>query len=486
MPLRSTSDDAVFDRSVAAFSLERGRFEKMASYVSGLISDHCGGGLIHTTEHRAKMVDSFDKKCRKLNSDDTLRYPRPLENITDLAGVRVIVFLRDSVDVVCNEIGKIFEIVEQEDVGERVYLKGKFGYQSKHLIIRLGDDRKGLVENKSLQNLVCEIQVRTLLQHAWAEMEHDIQYKGEIDIPLDLNKRFSALAGLLEIADREFASIQRDSEALKIAVKDDAITDLTQQNLNVNQDGKSEISEERLALDARDLIGQGRYLDAIDYFTLKIKAEPRSYTLLIGRARAHFLAGDVRSAITDLDSADQISGDVHFTTRLRGIIEGGDDPRKAVLPQQTSAQISADRFSASRSTREGDGVRAFEDYCKLEEAGYNRAYSLFGKAMACALERDTQGARNFLRSLELRPGTPMAVNICALSCILDIIDRADPVPGLDRLQVMIQEAPYYDLGISLFGDLRSGFQIKAFFDQDRIGAIFLRLAELAKEPAPQD
>ena len=472
MPHGPEHEQSEFDRSVAAFSRERVRYEKLASYVCGLITDHCGGGMIHTTEHRAKTVESFSKKCRKLSENGEIRYQRPLEQITDLAGVRVIVFLRDAVDVVCAEIGRLFEVVEQEDVGERVYLKGKFGYQSKHMLIKLGDDRRGLVENKVIGDLTCEIQVRTLLQHAWAEMEHDIQYKGEIDVPLDLNKRFSALAGLLEIADREFASIQRDSGALKAAVKEDAITDLTQQSLSESHDAKGDASEEQLALDARELIGQGRYTEAIDLYTRKIGAEPRSYTLFIGRARAHFLIGNVRDAIADLNSADLISGDAHVTARLRGIIERGDDPRKAMRPTDASASFSAGRLSASRAMKQGDGVRAFEEYSRLEAAGYNRAYSLLGKSLACALERDTQGARNFLNSLEIRPGTPMGVNILAVTCILEVIDGQSPTSSIERLNTLLNEVPDYDLNISSLNDLRGGFKVKGYQDRQFIEEIF--------------
>ena len=54
------------------------------------------------------------------------------------------------------------------------------------------------------------IQVRTVLQHAWAEFEHDIRYKGTIPdehVP-DFDRRFTLAAGLLELADREFSTIR--------------------------------------------------------------------------------------------------------------------------------------------------------------------------------------------------------------------------------------------------------------------------------------
>lgn len=55
----------------------------------------------------------------------------------------------------------------------------------------------------------CEIQIRSVLQHAWAEIEHDIGYKSEITIPKEMRRSFSRIAGLLEIADKEFDSIRQ-------------------------------------------------------------------------------------------------------------------------------------------------------------------------------------------------------------------------------------------------------------------------------------
>ena len=52
-----------------------------------------------------------------------------------------------------------------------------------------------------------EVQIRSILQHTWAEIEHDLQYKDE-SIPRELRRRFARLAGLLEIADAEFMGIR--------------------------------------------------------------------------------------------------------------------------------------------------------------------------------------------------------------------------------------------------------------------------------------
>jgi putative GTP pyrophosphokinase len=54
------------------------------------------------------------------------------------------------------------------------------------------------------------VQIRTVLQHAWAEFEHDIRYKGTVpeEHAHDLDRRFTLAAGLIELADREFSAIR--------------------------------------------------------------------------------------------------------------------------------------------------------------------------------------------------------------------------------------------------------------------------------------
>ena len=55
-----------------------------------------------------------------------------------------------------------------------------------------------------------QVQIRTVLQHAWAEFEHDIRYKGTVpdEHARDFDRRFTLAAGLLELADQEFSTIR--------------------------------------------------------------------------------------------------------------------------------------------------------------------------------------------------------------------------------------------------------------------------------------
>lgn len=95
----------------------------------------------------------------------------------------------------------------------------RFGYLSLHYICKLRPERLKLVEYRRFDGLLVEIQVRSILQHAWAEIEHDLGYKTPAAIPQPIRRRFSRLAGLLEVADTEFIHIRNELEAYSAQVK---------------------------------------------------------------------------------------------------------------------------------------------------------------------------------------------------------------------------------------------------------------------------
>lgn len=172
---------------------------------------------IHSIEARAKAIDSFGNKASMPSPDDPTRpyYPNPLSDITDLAGVRVIVFLPRTLGMVDSVIQAQFEVTEKTDKTLILLEEEKFGYASIHYLVRFKENRTNLLEYSRFKNLVAEIQLRTILQHAWAEIEHDIQYKAVETIPSIIRRRFMSLAGVLEIADREFQAIQDNDESIR-------------------------------------------------------------------------------------------------------------------------------------------------------------------------------------------------------------------------------------------------------------------------------
>jgi hypothetical protein len=144
-----------------------------------------------------------------------LKYTRPLEQITDLAGIRVITYFVDTVDAVEAVIEEQFEVVEKSNKTKLLEQEERLGYQSVHYLLRLAPNRVNLDEYQRFRGRTAEIQVRSILQHAWAEIEHDIQYKSVAALPISIRRRFMSLAGMLEIADREFQAIEDEHAEIR-------------------------------------------------------------------------------------------------------------------------------------------------------------------------------------------------------------------------------------------------------------------------------
>ncbi|MCV7171804.1 DUF429 domain-containing protein [Mycobacterium manitobense] len=157
---------------------------------------------------RTKTVESFAAKAER-EVDGQRLFGDPLAEITDQIGLRVITYLREDVDAVATLLTDEMRLLDDRDMGLQTAREGRWGYASRHLLVG--------VEG---QQQPASIQVRTVLQHAWAEFEHDIRYKGSIPaehVP-DLDRRFTLAAGLLELADREFTAIR---ERLRVSLSDD-------------------------------------------------------------------------------------------------------------------------------------------------------------------------------------------------------------------------------------------------------------------------
>ena len=134
---------------------------------------------------------------------------RSLSDVTDVCGVRVITYFARDVDAVAAVVADEFDVDVGNSIDKRETLDpDRFGYVSLHYVVSLGASRTALPEFRRYAGLKAEIQIRSILQHAWAEIEHDLGYKTAAGIPKSVRRQFSRLAGLLEIADGEFGSIR--------------------------------------------------------------------------------------------------------------------------------------------------------------------------------------------------------------------------------------------------------------------------------------
>jgi ppGpp synthetase/RelA/SpoT-type nucleotidyltranferase len=138
------------------------------------------------------------------------KYSR-LEDVTDISGVRIVTFFADDVDTIAKIVKAEFVVDPTRSVDKRELLDAdRFGYLSLHYIVKLSADRLKLTEYSQFSDCTAEIQIRSVLQHAWAEIEHDLGYKSKQAVPKEIRRRFSRVAGLLEVADTEFIQIRRD------------------------------------------------------------------------------------------------------------------------------------------------------------------------------------------------------------------------------------------------------------------------------------
>jgi ppGpp synthetase/RelA/SpoT-type nucleotidyltranferase len=167
-----------------------------------------GGRLdVHFVSSRVKSEESLRKKLAR--PDKTYRR---LWDVPDVVGLRVATYFEDSIEDVARIVEERFEVDYRHSVDKlRARDHGSFGYRSVHYVCAFPEGLGPVSGGARF-----EIQIRTALQHAWAEVEHDLGYKLLVDgaparasaVPLEIRRRFSRIASLLEIADQEFVSIR--------------------------------------------------------------------------------------------------------------------------------------------------------------------------------------------------------------------------------------------------------------------------------------
>lgn len=131
-------------------------------------------------QYRAKGVESLRRRLVEAGKLDT----QTLElDRRDLAGARLIFYTNNDVDrfLASPLIHDNFEIEEDSTkIHHPTQENQDARYRAVHYTIRLREERLSLPEYARFAGLRCEIQVQTILEHAWAETSHDILYKNKL------------------------------------------------------------------------------------------------------------------------------------------------------------------------------------------------------------------------------------------------------------------------------------------------------------------
>ena len=277
-----------------------------------------------TYKARIKSFGSYYKKILRQKPQQAARGTE-LVPLTDMMGIRVICAFLEDLAVVEQQLLEHFSVQEVERKGADQSFR-EFGYESVHVLISIPED---CLPKKALSpvlppDVVCEIQIRTILQDAWAEVEHELIYKSEFN-PFDkpLRRKLASINASLSLADTIFQEIRDYQTRLQSELgirrntfygKADDITDrefnFSQQNLSpvaiTAPEGGSERkpSIDDLVLSALHLHNTGDFSGAVTIYTqiLEIVPPPPAVVMSViykHRGMAYFAQSEYDKALAD-------------------------------------------------------------------------------------------------------------------------------------------------------------------------------------------
>ncbi|MDR2786669.1 MAG: tetratricopeptide repeat protein [Treponema sp.] len=293
--------------------------------------------------------------------------------ITDLIGIRVVCPFIEELSLVEDALKQDFDVIEVEWKGSDHTFR-EFGYQSIHLLVTIPGDITEKYGNAGCD--VAEIQVRTILQDAWAEVEHEIIYKAEFN-PFDepMKRKLAAVNASLALADtifQEIRSYQRQfngelekrRESFYKKVEEFTDTRIFAEDAFSGPFPEAELvssiditgkSIDDLLLMALSAHNSNRFPEAISLYSRILDMDPNptiSSLIYKHRGMANFAQSHYQDAIDDFTKAMELDGESYKAAYYRGVV-------KSVLQQY---QAAIEDFTLSLS------IHPYQSFCHFRRA----------------------------------------------------------------------------------------------------------------------
>jgi putative GTP pyrophosphokinase len=270
---------------------------------------------------RLKEFEAFYRKLLEKSQKHSIA--DPFEYINDLIGLRIVVPFIEDIQNIEARIKEHYAVVETKYKHQERSIRD-FGYDSTHLLVTVPEALAAKVHMKEAP--ICEIQIRTILQDAWAEVEHELVYKTSIDKVEDtIRRKLIALNATLSLADITFQEIRdyQRRRILEIEERHTRILDKVStvpkkmgdmyleafkpsQNLNMNSpESRGELTDTEInnifyeALNAHISNNLGK---AIELYTRLIAISPNHY-VYNHRGLVYFSLSKYEEALNDFNMA---------------------------------------------------------------------------------------------------------------------------------------------------------------------------------------
>lgn len=190
-----------FNELMGIYNLAMKNVEKEIENLRYILKDFYGYEIVNSVSSRIKKPESILNKMKKKNYN--LNYKELVENVKDIAGVRIVCFFKDDILKIKSmlECSEILKVVEDKDYLSKPKKSGYTGY---HLIVEVPLKYE---DNNFFVNV--EIQIRTMAMDFWSTLEHKTKYKTHYKVSKLDSLKLVCYAKIINKLDDKMASIYK-------------------------------------------------------------------------------------------------------------------------------------------------------------------------------------------------------------------------------------------------------------------------------------